>query len=84
MLNNEYGNPLILLVEDDEDHFEFVKRSLGKSLDEYHLEQVATLRQAREFIDRRTPDLVLTDYKLPDGCGSELIQLADGSADISW
>ncbi len=78
MLNNEYGNPLILLVEDDEDHFEFVKRSLGKSLDEYHLEQVATLRQAREFIDRRTPDLVLTDYKLPDGCGSELIQLADG------
>jgi PAS domain S-box-containing protein len=30
-------------------------------------------------VGRHAPDLVLTDYRLPDGCGSELVAMAAGS-----
>ena len=37
-----------------------------------------TLHDARMAIDRQAPDLVLTDYRLPDGVGSELVKTMKG------
>jgi DNA-binding NarL/FixJ family response regulator len=34
---------------------------------------VGTLREARECIARRVPDLLITDLRLPDGCAHELL-----------
>ena len=73
MLTDNTDAPLILLVEDDENHADLMKVSLQDAPEEYRLEIAITLRHAREAIERQLPDLVLTDFRLPDGDGSELL-----------
>ena len=73
MLTDNRDAPLILLVEDDENHADLMKVSLQDAPEEYRLEIAITLRHAREAIERQLPDLVLTDFRLPDGDGSELL-----------
>ena len=78
MLTNNNNVPLILLVEDDDTHAALMKESLQDAVEEYRLEIAATLRAARFAIERLTPNLVLTDYRLPDGDGSELVATVKG------
>lgn len=73
MLTQNLNVPFILIVEDDENHAELMKESLQDAEEEYRLEVVETLRDARTLIELQAPDLVLTDYRLPDGNGSELV-----------
>ncbi|MCK5126147.1 MAG: PAS domain S-box protein [candidate division Zixibacteria bacterium] len=63
----------ILLVEDDSSHVELIRRSMAESDVAYTLEVSSNLTSAREKIDAGGIDLVLTDYKLPDGAGLELL-----------
>jgi PAS domain S-box-containing protein len=79
MLTNSVEVPLILVVEDDENHAELIQRSFEDVAEVYSLEVVATLREALEFIERNRPNLVLTDYRLPDGNGSDLVVAAAGT-----
>jgi len=82
MLTNNLNVPLILAVEDDRNHAELIQRSFEDAAEEYRLEFVATIRDAGMAIERCRPDLVLTDYQLPDGYGSELIEIVAGSCPV--
>jgi len=63
----------ILLVEDDSSHVELIRRSMAESNASYTLEISPNLTSAREKISAGGVDFVLTDYKLPDGAGLELL-----------
>ena len=78
MLTENCAVQLILVVEDDENHAELIQRSFDDYQAEYRLEIVATLSAARAAVEECAPALVLTDYRLPDGDGSELVVLAAG------
>ncbi|MEI6705062.1 MAG: ATP-binding protein, partial [Deltaproteobacteria bacterium] len=78
MLTDNPNAPLILLVEDNEKHAKLMKESFQAAEEEYRLEIADTLHDARRAIERRTPNLVLTLYILPDGEGSELVTTVNG------
>ncbi len=63
----------ILLVEDEKAHAELIRRSFRSADPPVSLTVVDTLRQAREYLDRSLPDLLITDLLLPDGRGTELL-----------
>ncbi len=62
----------ILLVEDDPGHVALINRAF-ETHSHCHLTVAASLRQARALIDDSSPDLIITDVKLPDGNGTELL-----------
>jgi two-component system response regulator PilR (NtrC family) len=63
--------PSVLLVEDDEN----VRDILSTALQEagYMLACASTYAEARDAIARRTHDVVVTDIRLPDGLGYNLL-----------
>jgi len=73
MLTDNSTAPLILLVEDDNSHALLIKESFLNALEEYRLVMAGTLCDALSAIEQQSPDLVLTDYRLPDGDGCELV-----------
>lgn len=78
MLTNNLTAPLILIVEDDDQHAELIQRSFAADPEEYRLERVGTIASVKQTIARITPGLILTDYRLPDGEGSELVTITAG------
>lgn len=78
MLTDSPDAPLLLVVEDDRDHADLIRRSLEDTQEAYRLEMANSLGEARIAIERRMPELVLTDYRLPDGEGSELVVTVRG------
>ncbi len=64
----------ILLVEDDPNHVELIRRVLAAGSPRFALEEATTIGEARDALRRSPPDLVLTDWKLPDGQGIELLR----------
>lgn len=73
MLTDNPTAPLILIVEDDTNHADLIQRSFEESPEEYRLEIVGGIRAAMIATERHSPALILTDYRLPDGDGSELV-----------
>ena len=66
--------PRILLVEDDEPHSELIRRAFERSSTPVELSCVGTIRAAQSLLDGpNTPDLVITDLRLPDGDGLVLL-----------
>ncbi|MEI6205691.1 MAG: response regulator [Desulfuromonadales bacterium] len=82
MLTDNPNAPVILVIEDDDNHVELMKMSLQDAREEYRLEVVRTLQDARTAIEGQAPDLVLTDYRLPDGYGSELVTSVNGQCPV--
>ena len=76
MLTQNETAPLILLVEDDPGHAMAIQRSFQSVEEPYRIMVAGTLREARELMYRTPPSVVLTDYRLPDGDGSELAPMA--------
>ena len=64
---------VILIVEDEDDHFELIQRGFGDKEPGFRLERARTIQEARLQIVALVPTLVITDWKLPDGDGIELI-----------
>ncbi len=79
MLTDNPTAPLILVVEDDINHLELIRRSFELAPEEYRIEIAGSVSDAILVVERSTPSLVLTDYHLPDGHGSELVAMAVGS-----
>lgn len=79
MLNQTEYN--ILLVEDDPGHAALINRAFET---EAHCRLVvtATLQQAKSLINNFNPDLIITDVKLPDGHGTELLNPRPGCPTI--
>ncbi|MCC7448960.1 MAG: PAS domain S-box protein [Anaerolineae bacterium] len=63
----------VLLVEDEAAHAELIRRAFAVLPQRYHLRIVSTLQAARDYLAATTPDIVLVDYLLPDGRGTELL-----------
>jgi signal transduction histidine kinase len=82
MLTESPAAPLILLVEDDSSHAAAIQRSFQTTPDNYRLEIVGTLHNARGAIKRLHPAIVLTDYLLPDGKGSDLASVTKGACPV--
>ena len=73
MLTHNSAAPLLLIVEGDDNHANQIRHSLQDAQEEYRVETVRTLHDAWGAIQRHNPDLILTDYPLPDGDANELV-----------
>jgi PAS domain S-box-containing protein len=65
----------ILLVEDEADHAELVRRAFEGLTDRFSIERVTGLEAAREYLSRGAPDLALVDLHLPDGPGLDFLTI---------
>ncbi|MDP3831907.1 MAG: response regulator, partial [Ignavibacteriaceae bacterium] len=64
----------ILIVEDDTAHYELIQRSFERRSDEFVLKRASNLYDANKLLISFRPDLIISDWKLPDGNGTSLIQ----------
>jgi signal transduction histidine kinase/DNA-binding response OmpR family regulator len=62
----------VLVVDDEDDHLVLIQRSF-KNSENYELELVSSLQMALSIIPNFAPDVILSDFKLPDGDARELI-----------
>lgn len=79
MLTDNPHAPLILIVEDDNLHISILERAFSNVEHDFRLAFAGTVAEARLTMGRELPDLVLTDYRLPDGDGQDLLAV-DGVA----
>ena len=63
----------ILLIEDDLAHAELIQRAFEDRGDEAKLTIAHSLSEARKFLEEFQPDLIIADWRLPDGDSSELL-----------
>lgn len=62
----------VLVVDDEDDHLVLIQRSFKYS-ENYILELVSSLNSALSIIPEFNPDVILSDFRLPDGDARELI-----------
>ncbi|HNP18763.1 MAG TPA: sigma-54 dependent transcriptional regulator [Fulvivirga sp.] len=62
----------ILIIDDDQDICQLLKRFLNKN--NYEANYVQNGADGMKFIKKQPQDLILCDYKLPDATGVELLQ----------
>ena len=72
----------ILLVEDEAAHAELVQRAFERQDGKFQLSITETIANAKVLLQETTFSLVLTDWRLPDGEGTELIDLPQGISNI--
>ncbi len=82
MLTDNPAAPLILVVEDDQNHVELIQRSFEDAAEEYRLEFADNLHKAGSYLGNHRPDIVLTDYRLPDGDGTELVVMVNETCPV--
>jgi PAS domain S-box-containing protein len=63
----------ILVVDDEEDHILLIERSLTNTSKSISIEYRTSLKMALDIIPVYTPDIILSDFKLPDGDAREII-----------
>ena len=64
----------VLLVDDNSDHAELIRRSFADHKGHrFELQVVETLAEAKSALAESIPDLMIVDYRLPDGEGVELL-----------
>ena len=64
----------ILVVEDEADHAELIQRGFEDASFTGEVVVASTLRAARELLATKTFDILLVDYRLPDGEGHDLVR----------
>ncbi len=62
----------VLIVDDEDDHLFLIKRSFDDS-EKFTLEFQTSLKKALDIIPVFKPDIILSDFKLPDGDAREII-----------
>ncbi len=67
----------ILLVEDER----VTRRAISRSFDKYNFNYVAaeTVKEATDFLKSRSFDVVMSDVRLPDGTGLDLLDMLNNS-----
>jgi DNA-binding response OmpR family regulator len=70
----------ILLVEDEEAHAELVRRAFGEPPDagRVRLTVAGSITEAEACLANSPPDLVIADWLLPDGRGTDLLPIDGG------
>src|ERR1700689_1321653 len=64
----------ILLVEDEEAHARIIQRSFERDGPSFELTVVSTVSDGAQAMENRTFDLVISDWRLPDGEGFDLLK----------
>jgi response regulator RpfG family c-di-GMP phosphodiesterase len=64
----------ILLVEDEPAHADLIRRAFESRSETFHLSVVSMVSEARACISSASFALIITDWRLPDGEGTELIE----------
>ena len=64
----------VLVIEDEESHIELIKRALQKH-EQYNLVFAGNIKEGKEFINSNQFCLILSDWRLPDGEGIDLIPI---------
>ncbi len=72
----------VLLVEDDEVHADLIRLVFSTHNDTYNITVVDSLREATLYFNTHMPDIVITDYLLPDGNGTQI--LANGNQNLPY
>jgi signal transduction histidine kinase/DNA-binding response OmpR family regulator len=62
----------VLVIDDEDDHLVLIQRSFNGS-GIYMLDFETSLKKALEVIPQFKPDIILSDFKLPDGDAREII-----------
>lgn len=77
---------LILLVEDEEAHALLVRRIFEENDDEWKIDHVTSIGEAKKWIDGHIGQdfLVISDYRLPDGTGLDLTGGAEHSMGMKF
>jgi len=73
MIDNRESKYKVLLIEDDFAHEALILRSF-EAHKQYQLTSRHTLADARKELTQFLPDLIITDFRLPDGNGINLIE----------
>jgi len=78
-MNNGSGikSPHILILEDDAAHQDLVLRAFREDPEIFRISLAATIREARQLIERDPPDVIIADWLLPDGKGIDILQRRD-------
>ncbi|TWT82975.1 Phosphoserine phosphatase RsbP [Planctomycetes bacterium CA13] len=71
---NEHRSPLILMIEDNLDDVEAVRRWLSRSETTYDFVGVRTINEAGQLIRERLPDLILLDLTLTESFGLDSLR----------
>jgi len=69
----EHRQPILLVVDDDEDLRELLVRVLGEG-EPYRIEHASSATEARACLAKQRYDVVITDLSMPDEGGLELMQ----------
>ncbi len=64
---------LILLIEDEAAHAELIQRAFESQGNRARVQHVQSLTEARKFLESNSPNLIITDWRLPDGNSLELL-----------
>ena len=72
----------VLLVEDEEAHAELVRRAFQPYADRMRLMVAGSLEEAKNLQAECSPGLIIADWLLPDGKGTELLAVADGAQHV--
>ncbi|NSW57011.1 MAG: PAS domain S-box protein [Armatimonadetes bacterium] len=67
----------ILLVEDEKAHVALMCDAFERAAEPFGVTVASNLSEAREALARETPDLIIADWRLPDGDGDALLQDTD-------
>lgn len=73
---------LILLVEDENAHAELIQRAFEGRGKHIRLHHAQTLADAKNFLNSNLPDLIIADWRLPDGDSMELLPNVSDTRDI--
>lgn len=63
----------ILLVEDEDPHAELIQRAFEDKTSHFFIQRVKSLAEARLYIQKFEPHLIIADWRLPDGESMELL-----------
>jgi PAS domain S-box-containing protein len=74
--------PRILFIEDNEGHIELVRRAFAAATDRYAIRFAGSLQEALLLWPTFSPELVVSDFRLPDGTGLDLLKTIPESAPI--
>lgn len=76
----------ILVVEDNDDHFLIVQLIFEQDGPSWKIHRAASIGEAHRWIDdhRGQDFLIISDYRLPDGVGLDLIKGAEQPEDLTY